>query len=562
MSSVFKKQYEKQEQRKKEKLEKYKVARQKDKQIKEDIENGKFANQADEDNEDNIEDIIESYKNAPKTTSNIDKNMLIKLAKEVSDKFDSEIFLILEKGQLVTAEYYINNHRTKIKVIGKHLYKLNASKLWELKGINHLYNYISKFITDKILSRLEEAKAKKDGDLIITCGKFLKKYTHINFINGVDKMVRCGLEDIEFIKKLDSIPYLLSFKNGVYDLKKGEFRKRLSTDYISKCLDYDYTGDKDQNAINDVKAIFKRICNDDNELLEFNLGFLGYCLTGETKEQKYLTTIGHSASNGKSTMINIFEKAFDIYTMKLHKKTFTQGYTKAHKEFAGIHAPIRLCYIEELDRDKLDVDLLKDFVSGSKIKNEIMFGTSELINIYAKLILISNKDTNFNTDQGLMRRGLCQILTNRMLDEKEYKGKKGTYLKDKSIMERFDLVNNKLALCHLLIPYAIKYYKSGLDIPDIVTKNFKDLCDENDNMKNFIESYYEITENDDDVVHKDEFLLQYNNYFKTKLKFPSIMSDVKRLLKYDRARRAGGARGAIVGIKPIIEMQNNEEEDE
>jgi putative DNA primase/helicase len=95
----------------------------------------------------------------------------------------------------------------------------------------------------------------------------------------------------------------------------------------------------------------KQICNTSDDDLEFILSYLGYCITSETKEQKYLNAYGASASNGKSTIIKIMESVFSIYTFKATKQLFSESFGKSHKYFSGMKGK-RIVYIEELDKKK------------------------------------------------------------------------------------------------------------------------------------------------------------------------------------------------------------------
>jgi len=115
-----------------------------------------------------------------------------------------------------------------------------------------------------------------------------------------------------------------------------------------------------------------------------------------------------------------------------------------------------------------------------------------------------------------------------------------------------------MAFINLIIPYAKKYYEKGLEIPDRVRNNFKDLCADNDTMGEFLDAIYEITGNDYDKIHKDEFMKEYNTYHNSKLPFPKVISDVKRLLRYSRTERVNNKKGVIIGIKLKEQELNNE----
>ena len=163
----------------------------------------------------------------------------------------------------------------------------------------------------------------------------------------------------------------------------------------------------------------KHICNDNEEFLEFMLGWLGYCLTGHTNEHKSLWAIGHTASNGKSTISKIFTYAFSEYCYKFNSKSLNETYCKLHKELAECKGK-RYTYIEELDQHKLDINMYKNLVDGDLVNNEILFGTTEKIPIHFKMNVISNHDPNFKSDEGVLRRGILVNHTNKFYDEDEY----------------------------------------------------------------------------------------------------------------------------------------------
>ena len=126
--------------------------------------------------------------------------------------------------------------------------------------------------------------------------------------------------------------------------------------------------------------------------------------------------------------------------------------------------------------------------------------------------------------------------------------------------KKFEREEYKMAFINIMIPYARKYYEEGLKYPEKIKKTFNDLCDENDEMKDFIERYYEITNNEKDKIHKDEFLEIYNCHYKSKKKWNDIMSEVKRILTYSKDVRVEGKKGSIIGIKKIEKNEENESE--
>ena len=52
----------------------------------------------------------------------------------------------------------------------------------------------------------------------------------------------------------------------------------------------------------------------------------------------------------------------------------------------------------------MNVDLIKDICDGASINNEVMYGTTEKINIKCKIIATSNYTPKFKNDNGIKRR--------------------------------------------------------------------------------------------------------------------------------------------------------------
>jgi hypothetical protein len=393
-----------------------------------------------------------------------------------------------------------------------------------------------------------------------------KSIGDVNFIHGVCILI-CGHNyDSKFLEKTDYNKSVVNFENGLVCLKTGKFRERTKDDYITKCLDYEYDVKRNEAMIKNIENILLNICNDKKELVEDNKKWFAYCLTGETKEQKFMITVGHSASNGKSTLSKMFKSSFSIYTKKLDKNTFSAGNTKVHKQFVHLKKPIRYIFIEEIDKKKLDCDILKDTTDGDEVNNEVMWGTSEGIQLQCKVGLISNNNINFDTDNGIERRGLLQELTNRFLvknvyDESIKNKEKGTYLLDNSLMDSFKKSDFKLSFFQILLPYAQKYYSSGLGISEAMRKPFQELCEDNDKMKEFINDNFIITKDSKDKIHKDTFLEMYRYVSNLKnISWQNILNDIKRLgLVYKKNISYKNKQGCLIGIK---EKEINDDDDD
>lgn len=474
------------------------------------------------------------------------------------DKKESDVLIAINDGQLGIANFYYNRRKEDIILASEtRMFKFDEETcLWNECTKNDIISDIARVLTSELKKLIGDAlKESKHKESLALTRTLVSVTKHLN-LNGV--FVHVSSDTCFKIKDSDTIinsnRNLISFKNGVYDLKNNEFRQRTRKDYCSFSLGYDYNNEINNTIMDEIKNILLNICNDDQEYFTFMMDWLGYCLTGETREQKTLFMIGHTASNGKSTIAHIFNLIFDAYSMKLDRRTFNSNYSKSHKQLAGIKYK-RFLYIEELERSNLNVELLKDIVDGKNIENEVMYGTSENIQIYGKLNLISNHDPIFKSDEGVKRRGLCMIFKNKFVEKYDFEEThKGVYLLDPKLISKFENDDYKVQFINLLLPHAHRYYNKGLQIPVPIRKQFKDIANENDEMGEFLTNHCIITNNDDDRVLKTEFTDMYNSKFKTNHKFHFLLSDLKNKgILFDRTKRKDGIKGCLVGLK----LKNN-----
>lgn len=467
---------------------------------------------------------------------------------------ESGIVEAYDDGQLSMMNFFLEQSKTKMKFnIGSGKTAMffvwdEEMNIWMTKRDFQVEDIVGQFFLKHIRDRINEC-SMQDRVKASKLGKVMNAITKASYIKDIVELLKGRTSDEKFMNIVDRTADFINFRNGKLNLRTGEFSRRDENDFFTKYLDYDYNPEVSQEKKNEVYQIFLRIDNDDEVMTDFDLRFLGYTLTGEMGEQKFLIYSGPSAENGKSTKLDIFSKCFPIYSFKFGKKTFCEDYVNAHKQFSSVECPIRLSYIEELERNKIDADRLKDFVDG-KINNEIMYGTTKEIRSQCKLIVATNHTPNFTTDNGIRRRMLICEMNNKFVDAYKYTGEKGTYIKDINLVKKFDNDEYKNAFVQLLLLYSKEYYKNGLKIPRDVLNEANNLCEENDTFNQFMETYIEITNCPTDIISKVDFLNYYNDVNKRNYKWASILGDIKRLkINYKCNKKFNGVKGCIVGVK-------------
>lgn len=464
--------------------------------------------------------------------------------------YQDNIVDILDESQNSITKYFFEQNKHNLIISYNLIYIFDEiTKLWIKSSNNQFIHYISNYLSHEIKKLIKEEDNIK---ILLNYKKALNSYTDIKYIECLGRQIKEIFENNNYWEKLDDCKYEINFKNGVYDLREGSFRERKREDYVTKCLNINYTDTINENINNEINKMILHISNDNVELKEFNLSWFGYCLTGETKEKKMLFVIGSSAQNGKSSLGRMFMYSLPIYSTEIDNKSFNKGYSNIYKQLYGVNKPIRFVIIEELSKNKLDYSLFQKFVDG----NEILKDNKEKIIVQGKLYITSNNDLRFITDSSMAKIGLEEILTNKFLPIDEYnqcKDKTGIYQKDIEFENKFQYNDDyKMEFIRILLTYAKKYYLSGLFIPNIIKKNYKELYEENNSFKDFINNYYITTNSDKDRIHKDDLVELYNTTNKKKINWTHLMSDVKRIgLIYDRDKREFGSKkkGVIMGIK-------------
>lgn len=318
----------------------------------------------------------------------------------------------------------------------------------------------------------------------------------------------------DFYLTLDRKRNLLSFKNGILDLSTGIFRDRTKEDLISTYLKYNYTNKINKEKYEDVKKIIFQIANEDAETFNYILDYMGTCLTGD-RVNHCLFFVGPRAGNGKSTITEILKKCIPEYSFNSSPKTFDANFANAHKMISEMNLK-RFVYIEELENKNIDSGILKTFITVPSIQNQVLFATTKEIHLENSLITSSNFDPvviENKNDEGLGRRIIIVYCNNKFIDEVEYNkltDKTGFFICRNDISELFDDSEYKNALINLLLEHTILFYKNNrkINIPEKIDNNYKTLAKMSDNIGNFIDEYYEKS-NDYDIIHKDTFTELY-----------------------------------------------------
>lgn len=313
-----------------------------------------------------------------------------------------------------------------LKLCKENWYMLTESQLWKQQKEASFYiiNEVRKYIDEsnkKIVARISLAFGEEKEKLIEVSKKYLQSYKKIStsgYLNVLTKYLKTLLTDNTFADKLDNNPGKLVFKNGIMDLKTKKFKEGIIwSDFVSDTIPYDYS----PSGYEYVKSVLKKILNNNADHLEYFLSIVGYSFVGLPNLEKSLyfmidkTGLG-KGDNGKTFFFDIMTTLMPNYTYKSKSSFLEKSNTKVHKQLALMKGK-RLVWLDEMPKEKdTNAELMKELADGNQVENEVMFGTSETLNIMFKLFALSNHIPKINPNESAVYNRYKQVSFNSHFD--------------------------------------------------------------------------------------------------------------------------------------------------
>jgi P4 family phage/plasmid primase-like protien len=260
----------------------------------------------------------------------------------------------------------------------------------------------------------------------------------------------------DFTKKLDSNNYIIGFDNGVYDLKKFEFREGKPDDYITLSTGYDYQEnhtEKYKDLLNFLEDI-----QPNKEERDYMLTYLSIGLVGNLLE--LFTILTGSGRNGKSKLIELLKETMGDYFGSVQSQLFTRPRPDANSPDPGLLSLLkkRIVMASEPEKNnKLNSGFIK-FITGRDSTTLRNCHSNDMVDFTAKFItlLICNDIPECDDmDNAFTKRLRCINFPTEFVNEptKDYQKKINV-----NINQNFDCW--KLDFILLLIDYYKKYSKT------------------------------------------------------------------------------------------------------
>ena len=274
-------------------------------------------------------------------------------------------YLPTEAGQ---AELFADLHRDKLRFMHK-------QKHWLIWNGNYWQRDDNKQV---MVMAIEAAKErfkfagsindsvlkKSEANFAIRCESKQKLDAVLNIAQSLPPIATVP-------KQWDTHNHILQFENGMYDLDALELKQGVPDLMISQSTRIKF----DPEAQCPRWELFlEEIMQGNYELVQFLKRSIGYCLTGDTIEQKFFMLYGAGA-NGKSVLLETIRSLLGDYACDSPFTAFERTRSSGNSnELARLKGVRFVTALESGESKRLDEERLKAVTGGDPITARFLFG--------------------------------------------------------------------------------------------------------------------------------------------------------------------------------------------
>ena len=459
------------------------------------------------------------------------------------------------------------NHRWCTSDSGTTLRKTISSKLRELyrnKAVSNMHtNQPSRNRTDddEPIAEQEELQRVIQQRAI----NISQKLGQTSDKDHIMKEVKEFFYDDRFLEKLDTNPYLLCCKNGVFDFKEKIFRNGIPEDNLSISTNINY---RPIDPVNDKKVIdeineFMTQLFPDKELCRYMWEHLASTVIGTTPNQTFNNYIG-VGQNGKSVLVNLMEIVLGDYKGDVPLTLVTDKRAKAgsaQPEMLQLKGKRYVVMQEPSKGDAINEGMMKALTSGKDTLSARGLYMSETIPFMPqfKMVVTCNVLMKVNSnDHGTWRRIMAvpfeSLFTDNPIEgdkEKPYQ-----YKIDRNIDEKFD--SWKEVFLSMLIDIACK--TQGLVKPcDKVLEKSREYQQSQDYLSAFINECV-LQSNNSSFIEKAELKNEFIRWYE--LNVGNRIPSPKELNELMDQRFGKSKNSKWYGVKINYESNDSDNEDD
>lgn len=272
---------------------------------------------------------------------------------------------------------------------------------------------------------------------------------------------------------LDGDPWLLNCENGTVDLRTGELRAHRRSDFITKLAPVSF----DPVAECPRWADFVDQILPDPEVRGFVQRYLGYSLTGSTREQCFVIALGPGA-NGKSVLAETVRSLLGDYTRDCPTDTIMHtGSGRGTENDVARLRGARFATAKETEEDKrIDEARVKQLTGEDTVTARFLFREHfEFVPTFKLWLYCNHRPRIVGTDDGIWRR--VMLVPFGVIIPKS---RRDPELKAKLLLE-------SPGILAWLVRGCVEWLSSGLSAPAAVTAGTAEWRSQSDEVRAFVD---------------------------------------------------------------------------
>lgn len=293
-------------------------------------------------------------------------------------------------------------------------------------------------------------------------------------VGAVHSLARADRRQAATLDQFDADNWAITTQTETQDLGIGSGNLPIPSDYITRTTACPAAEPGTPHPV--WTAFLERVTAGDVELQAFLQRYIGYCLTGETREHRFVFAYG-TGSNGKSTFINTIMWIMADYATVADVGTFIASNQERHlTDLAKLHGA-RLVVAQETQKGrKWDEAKIKALTGGDKQTARFMRQDHFDFIPQFKLFITGNHKPRLDNVDIAMRRRLLLVPFTVQIPVEECD---------------LDLPNKLKAEGPAILRWAIEgclaWQRHGLDPPKVVTDATEDYFSDQDILQQWLE---------------------------------------------------------------------------
>lgn len=273
---------------------------------------------------------------------------------------------------------------------------------------------------------------------------------------------------------------LFNAGNLTVNLETGEAHPHDPKDFITA---YAATPYDPEAKCPRFEQFISEIFEDKADIVAFVKRWLGYCITGESREQSLVFHVG-KGGNGKSTLMSTLGHVLGSYASQ-GSKTLLNGKSQISNDVASLVGKRMVTVSETKQNEEFDQSQLKSLTGGDKLSARFLF--KEHFEFYPthKLQVFTNHEPTIVGDDGGMWRRLI-LLRYKLRYGTAAQVATGEYQKLRDEKLEDTLKAEAPGILRWLVEGAKEWYATKLSAPDSVLADTRALRDEQDLMGQFL----------------------------------------------------------------------------